>query len=91
MRSLVPIPAMSSHGGRLFRCSSHNVTVGYGGGSRPCSVYGDLHCCPRKHHGVTRVFSSGFAIAGSRRFTLTYDHCGCGARILTRAANTYCG
>jgi hypothetical protein len=40
---------------------------------------------------VTRVFSSGFAVAGSRRFTLTYDHCGCGARILTRAANTYCG
>ena len=56
-------PSDSSHGVMLRATGSHNTRVS----GRPAAVQGDLHACPRKHHGVTVVRATGFTTINGRK------------------------
>lgn len=78
-------PSASSHGGIFFLTGPRNTTVD---GSSPL-LAGDMHACPRKHHGVTTLSGSGFATAMGRRFSLSgLDRSGCGAYITMYSPTT---
>lgn len=70
-------PAMSSHGGMFFISGYRVSTLEVGS---PL-LHGDWHACPRRHHGITMLRATGFAVDSGRRYACLLDSCGCGAYI----------
>lgn len=84
--TVAPLPSMSSHGGVVI--GNSGVASASAGGQMPILLEPAMHICPLKDHGVTLVVVTGFTTVNGCRVARTFDICGCGAYIISKADNT---
>ena len=74
----------TNHGGTIVTGSTGTIVNG-----KPVARMGDLHACPRKGHGLTRIVSgSTTTLIEGKPTARMGDTTGCGAVIVTASPDT---
>ena len=83
---IAPFPSISSHGGLVI--GNNDNTYIEAGGKKPILLHPAMHICADSDHGVSFVVATGFTTVNGSKVVRTFDICGCGAYIISKADNT---